>query len=47
MDSIKSVFGLKDVRITSTAIRNCPLCKEGKKLDALINCMDIQSCKII
>ena len=36
--SIKSVFGLKDVPdYQYSDYRNCPLCKEGKKLDALIN----------
>ena len=35
---IKSVFGLKDVPdYQYSDYRNCPLCKEGKKLDALIN----------
>ena len=35
---IKSVFGLKDVPdYRYSDYRNCPLCKEGKKLDALIN----------
>lgn len=35
---VKSVFGMKDLPdYIYSDYRNCPICKEGKKLDALIN----------
>lgn len=35
---IKAVFGMKDLPdYVYSDYRNCPICKEGKKLDALIN----------
>lgn len=41
---VKAVFGLKDLPdYTYTDYRSCPMCKAGKKLDALVNAYGFQA----